>query len=155
VSKARGAGASAPGRGAVGDRPTTDQQPYYPGQQFGLPEDGPRSAAGFGRRLLALIVDWLACEVIALAIFRTQSQVQLWTLVFFAAEIWVLTGLSGFSLGKRLLGVRVARLDGQPVGLVASLVRTVLLLLIVPALVLDKDLRGVHDKAAGTIVIRV
>ena len=166
MSKARPAGAPASGRppeapapasgrakSAAGDRPAPDE-PYYPGQQFGLPEDGPRSAAGFGRRLVALIVDWVACEIIALAVFRTQSQVQLWTLVFFAAEIWLLTGLTGFTLGKRLLGIRVARLDGQPVGLVSSLIRTVLLLLVVPPLALDRDLRGLHDKAARTIVIR-
>jgi uncharacterized RDD family membrane protein YckC len=36
-----------------------------------------------------------------------------------------------------------------------GLVRTLLLLLLVPALVFDKDLRGLHDKAARTIVIRV
>ena len=153
MSKARSAGAPAPGR-AGSSGPAAGDQPYYPGQQFGLPEDGPRSAAGFGRRLVALIVDWVACEIIALAVFRTQSQVQLWTLVFFAAEIWLLTGLTGFTLGKRLLGIRVARLDGQPVGLVSSLIRTVLLLLIVPPLALDRDLRGLHDKAARTIVIR-
>jgi hypothetical protein len=172
VSKARAAGAPASGRrsGRPPEAPASGRaklaadrakpadpapdEPYYPGQQFGLPEDGPRSAAGFGRRLVALILDWIACEIIALAVFRTQSQVQLWTLVFFAAEIWLLTGLTGFTLGKRLLGVRVARLDGQPVGLVSSLIRTVLLLLIVPPLALDRDLRGLHDKAARTIVIR-
>lgn len=162
MSKARAAGTPASGPGP-GRRPearagssgqAAGDQPYYPGQQFGLPEDGPRSAAGFGRRLVALIVDWVACEIIALAVFRTQSQVQLWTLVFFAAEIWLLTALTGFTLGKRLLGIRVARLDGQPVGLVSSLIRTVLLLLIVPPLALDRDLRGLHDKAARTIVIR-
>ena len=174
MSKARAAGAPASGRGsgrppeapapasgrakpasgrAEPAGPAPDE-PYYPGQQFGLPEDGPRSAAGFGRRLVALILDWIACEVIALAVFRTQSQVQLWTLVFFAAEIWLLTGLTGFTLGKRLLGIRVARLDGQPVGLLSSLIRTVLLLLVVPPLALDRDLRGLHDKAARTIVIR-
>jgi uncharacterized RDD family membrane protein YckC len=126
----------------------------YPGKRFGLPEEGPRSVAGIGRRLAALVVDWLACQVIALMAFRTRTEVQLWTLVFFAAETWLLTALTGYSLGKRLLGIRVARLDGKPVGLVSSLVRTVLLLLIVPPLVLDKDLRGLHDKAARTIVIR-
>jgi uncharacterized RDD family membrane protein YckC len=127
----------------------------YPGKQFGLPEDGPRSVAGIGRRLGALVVDWLACMVIALTAFRTQAQVQLWTLVIFAAETWILTALTGFTLGKRLLGIRVARLDGKAVGLLASLLRTILLLLVVPPLVLDRDLRGLHDKAARTVVIRV
>jgi uncharacterized RDD family membrane protein YckC len=73
----------------------------------------------------------------------------------FAAEAWLLTALTGFTLGKRLLRIRVARIDGRPVGLLSGLIRTVLLLLVVPPLVLDRDLRGLHDKAAKTIVLRV
>jgi uncharacterized RDD family membrane protein YckC len=151
VSDRRAAGASASGRAAAGDQSASHGDESYPGQRFGLPEDGPRSVAGVGRRLGALVIDWLACTVISLAIFR----VQVWTIVFFAAEVWLLTALTGFTLGKRLLGIRVARIDGQPVGFVSGLVRTVLLLLVVPALVFDKDLRGLHDKAARTIVIRL
>jgi len=155
VSKARSAAAPASGQATAGSRPAEDEDAYYPpGQRFGLPEEGPRSVAGFGRRLAALIVDWVACELIALAIFRTQSQVQLWTLVIFCAETWLLTALTGYTLGKRLFSIRVARLDGKPVGLVSSLIRLVLLLLLVPPMALDKDLRGLHDKAARTIVIR-
>jgi uncharacterized RDD family membrane protein YckC len=126
----------------------------YPGQRFGLPEEGPRSVAGVGRRLGALIIDWLACSAIAFAIFRTQRDSQLATYAFFIAEDWLLTALTGYTLGKRLLGIRVARVDGVPVGLVRGLIRTVLLLLVVPPLVLDKDLRGLHDRAARTIAIR-
>ena len=48
----------------------------------------------------------------------------------------------------------MARLDGKPVGFVWSLVRTLLLLTVIPPLVTDRDLRGLHDKAANTIVIR-
>ncbi len=58
-------------------------------------------------------------------------------------------------MGKRILSIRVARIDGRPVGLVWALVRTILLLLVVPALITDRDLRGLHDRAANTIVIRI
>jgi uncharacterized RDD family membrane protein YckC len=57
-------------------------------------------------------------------------------------------------VGKRVLGIRVVRLDGRPVGLGWALVRTILLLFVVPALITDRDLRGLHDRAANTIVIR-
>jgi uncharacterized RDD family membrane protein YckC len=129
----------------------------YPGQRFGLPQSGPRSVAGVARRLGSLMIDWVIAALIALAIFgdKNQASVQYLTLAIFAAEIWLLTALTGFTLGKRLLGMRVARLDGKPVGLYRSLIRTVLFLLVVPPLVLDGDLRGLHDKGAGTIVIRV
>ena len=32
----------------------------YPGSRLGLPADGPRSVASWGRRVLALVVDWSA-----------------------------------------------------------------------------------------------
>ncbi len=67
----------------------------------------------------------------------------------------MLTALTGFTVGKRLLGLRVIRLDGKPVGLWWALVRTVLLLAVVPPLVFDSDLRGLHDRAANTLVIRI
>ena len=105
-----------------------------------------------GRRLAALFVDWILSTVIALAIFHSRG----WgTLLVFAVEVYVLTALTGFTVGKRLLGIRVVRLDGKPVGLVWALVRTLLLLAVVPPLITDRDLRGLHDRAANTIVIRV
>ena len=122
----------------------------YPGEQFGLPEHGPRSVASMGRRLLALLIDWLASTVVAIALFHSAG----WTLVVFSVEVYLLTALTGFTVGKRLLGLRVARLDGKPVGLLWSLVRTILLITVIPPLVSDRDLRGLHDRAANTIVIR-
>lgn len=136
----------------------------YPGQHFGLPESGRGSVAGWSRRLGALIIDWIACSIITIAFFYHPSashaggsvleQQRLWTLAVFAVEDILLTGLTGFTIGKRLLGVRVARLDGKPVGLVRALVRTALLMLVVPAMMMDRDLRGLQDKAAQTVVIR-
>jgi uncharacterized RDD family membrane protein YckC len=104
-----------------------------------------------GRRLAALLADWLVCTVIALAVFHSQY----WTLPVFAAETYLLTALTGLTLGKRLLGIRVARLDGRPVGFGWALLRTVLLLALVPPLVTDPDLRGLHDRAANTVVVRL
>jgi uncharacterized RDD family membrane protein YckC len=124
----------------------------YPGEEFGLPEEGSRSVARMGRRLVALCVDWLLCLLIASAITRHP---QLVTIVIFTVEVWLLTALSGFTVGKRLLGIRVVRLDGQPVGFGWALLRTLLLLTVIPPLVNDSDLRGLHDRAANTIVIRL
>jgi uncharacterized RDD family membrane protein YckC len=126
-------------------------RPAYPGEKFGLPEKGPGSVAGMGRRLGALLIDWVICTLIAVAAFHDQY----WTLAVFAAQDYVLTALTGLTLGKRLTGIRVARLDGRPVGFLWALVRTVLLLTVVPPLVADRDLRGLHDRAANTVVIRL
>ena len=122
----------------------------YPGEKFGLPKDGPRSVASMARRLGALLIDWFACMLISLALFHSQYL----TLAIFAVQDYLLTALTGLTLGKRLVGIRVARLDGKPVGFGWALVRTLLLLAVIPPLVTDRDLRGLHDRAANTIVIR-
>jgi uncharacterized RDD family membrane protein YckC len=123
----------------------------YPGEKFGLPAEGPASVPGLGRRLVALFIDWIICAVIATGLLHSQY----WTLAFFGGETWILTALTGTTVGKRVLGMRVARLDGKPVGFFWSAVRTLLLLCVVPPLVIDSDRRGLHDKAANTIVVRI
>ena len=130
---------------------STGSENEYPGQRLGLPETGAGSVASVGRRLGALVIDWLICELIAWTAFHNQYL----TIVVFAAEVYLLTATTGFTVGKRLLGLRVVRLDGKPVGFGWSAVRTLLFLAVIPPLAFDADLRGLHDKAANTVVIRI
>ena len=123
----------------------------YPGEGLGLPERGPGSIASMGRRLLALLIDWLLCMVIAY--WLTHSQ--FWTIAVFAVEDYVLTALTGCTIGKRLVGIRVVRTNGGMVGLRWALVRTAILLTVVPPLLTDRDLRGLHDRASDTMVVRL
>jgi len=117
-----------------------------------------------GRRLLALIIDWVLCEVIVSAVTRhsmigvsdhAYSATQNWTLLVCFLEIFLLTAVSGLTVGKRLLGIRVIRTDGRRPGFGWAALRTVLLFLVVPPLISDRDLRGLHDRAADTIVVRM
>jgi uncharacterized RDD family membrane protein YckC len=125
---------------------------------MGLPQEGAGAVAGYGRRLVALIVDWLLATLLAAgltAVFHWSAQARsLATLAVFGVMAWLLTGLTGTTAGKRLSGLRVARLDGRRVGLLWGFVRTVLLLVVVPALLWDRDYRGLHDRAAKTVVVR-
>jgi hypothetical protein len=123
----------------------------YPGQQLGLPERGPGSVSSMPRRVLALFIDWLLSMVIAY--WLTHSQ--FWTIVVFAIEVYVLTALGGSTVGKRIVGIRTVRLGGGPVGFGWALVRTAILLTVVPPLLTDRDLRGLHDRAANTVVVRI
>jgi uncharacterized RDD family membrane protein YckC len=133
-----------------------DESPGYPGQDLGLPETGPGSVSSQWRRLGALIVDWLLCTFIVVAFIRPiRADVEYWTLLIFAVQDIALTAFTGFTVGKRLLGVRVARLDGKMIGPLWSLVRTFMLLLILPPLVINQDVRGLHDRAANTVVVRI
>jgi len=67
----------------------------------------------------------------------------------------VLTALGGSTVGKRLVGIRTVRVGGGPVGFGWALVRTAILLTVVPPLLTDRDLRGLHDRAASTVVVRI
>ncbi len=123
----------------------------YRGERLGLPAEGPGSLAGVGRRLAALVVDWLLCLLIATGVLRGGS----WTTtVIFAAENLLLIATVGATVGQRLLGMRVIRLGGGRLSPVAVVVRTVLLVLAIPALVWDRDGRGLHDRAAGAAIVR-
>ena len=143
------------GSPSAASRRTTDQ-PAYPGQGLGFPESGTGAITGLWRRVGALFIDWFLCTFIVAALIRPPYwQVQYWTLAVFAAQDIVLTGLTGITVGKRLLRMRVIRLDGRMVGLGWALVRTLLMLTIVPPLIQDRDLRGQHDRASNTAVVRI
>jgi uncharacterized RDD family membrane protein YckC len=142
---------------------TSSRGQLYPGQNLGLPEFGSGSVAGWSRRFGALVIDWVICSLIAVAFFYHPAaghatdvlvQPRLWTPAVFGVQDFVLTATTGFTIGKRLTGLRVIRLGGGPVGFGRALARTVLLMLIVPALMMDRDLRGLQDKAARTVVVR-
>jgi uncharacterized RDD family membrane protein YckC len=129
----------------------------YPGQRLGLPEEGSGSVSGFGRRIAAILVDWLLSTVaIGRGLLHADTQNQGWIgLAVFAAEYVLLVGTLGMTLGMRLFGIRVAALEGGRPALLPVLIRTFLLCLAVPALIWDRDRRGLHDRAAGTVVVKI
>jgi uncharacterized RDD family membrane protein YckC len=129
----------------------------YPGRRLGLPEDGHGSVARFGRRLVALFVDWLLALLVARVVLGVEgwNELQWVALGVFTVYNALLVGLLGGSVGHRLLGLKVVRLDGTDAGPVRGTVRSVLLSLAVPALVWDRDQRGLHDRFLGTVLRRV
>lgn len=125
----------------------------YPGERLGLPEAGSGSVARIGRRFAAILVDWIIAAVPAYALLR-GTHPELWHLLIFAAMQIVFIPTIGGSLGHRLLGMHLAPISGGWVGLWRPVLRTVLLVLVIPVLVWDSDQRGFHDKIAGTVLIR-
>ena len=123
------------------------------------------SVAPMGRRLLALIVDWLLCALIASSVtghvlFASTGDKHYFAAQYlgfglFVLEVYLLTAISGLTVGKRLLGIRAISTDGRPPGFKWAAVRTLLLLFVVPACLTDRDLRGMHDRATNTIVVRM
>ena len=76
------------------------------------------------------------------------------TLAVFFGEITILTWLTGCSFGQRIVGIRVRSIDGGRVSLPRVALRSALICLVIPAVVYDSDGRGLHDRAARSIVVR-
>lgn len=134
----------------------------YPGERLGLPATGPRSIARVGRRIGALAIDYLAATIIAAGFFGFDQFAlpgeaglsQFAPMTVFAVLQIVFIPFAGGSPGHRILGMRVVRYGGGWVGLWRPIVRTLLLVVVIPAVIWDADQRGLHDKAAGTVLIR-
>lgn len=117
-------------------------------------------SASWGRRILALFVDWVTClavvEGLVAAGLLGGNPNGLGTLGLFVVESALFTAIAGGSFGKLAARVRVVRNDGsgRPVTLIPALVRSVLVALLVPPL-LTFDGRGLHDLAARTRTVRI
>lgn len=111
--------------------------------------------ATWGRRILALFVDWVAClavmEGLVAADVLAGNPNGLGTLGLFVLESALFTALAGGSFGKLVTRIRVVRRPDAsvPVSLLRALVRSALVALLVPPL-LTFDGHGLHDVAAGT-----
>jgi uncharacterized RDD family membrane protein YckC len=123
-----------------------------------MPQRGPGSLAPVGRRVAALLVDWLVCNVVAIGFMHYRlgegGLGSFKPLVVFVLMNLLLVGTLGSTMGHRLLGLRVVRLGGGSAGPLPAVIRTVLLALVIPAVIWDRDSRGFHDKLAGTVLVR-
>lgn len=129
----------------------------YRGQQLGLPEEGPGAIARPGRRIGALAVDWGLCMVIAYGLFARGDQQAMgnWALGIFFAVSLLTVGTVGCTPGKALFRLRVIAEGGGRLAPGWVLVRSVLLCLVIPALIWDRDGRGLHDRLSRAVQIRI
>ena len=131
----------------------------YPGQRFGMPQQGRGSVARMGRRFVAIALDWAAAILVTNLVLPDleygSGDFAAATLGVFGAHVFLLTATTGASFGYKIAGVRLISISRSRITFLKVLIRTALLCLAVPALIWDRDGRGVHDKAAGTITMRV
>jgi len=124
-----------------------------------LPEHGPGSLVGMGRRLAALVVDWLLAYGLA-ALGMTFGLISPRVMSTAILVVWLVLGvlavrLFSFTPGQFALGLRVASIDDRlHVGLGRVATRGLLIALVVPALFVDVDGRGIQDRVTATAVVR-
>jgi uncharacterized RDD family membrane protein YckC len=146
--------------------PVTAPQAHR-GEALGLPAAGPGSLAPTGARLSAFLVDALASALVA-ALFVPHHGGTFadrlpgsWSLIPLAVDYIGGVLLTGRTVGMYLFGLRLVRLalkaDATSVLRVdfgRLVLRTALLFLLVPAVVFDRDGRGLHDRLTDSAVIR-
>ncbi|MDO4411567.1 RDD family protein [Cutibacterium sp.] len=130
-----------------------------PGASIGLPAHGCGSLASWGKRIGALILDWGASMVVASAVFGPavirSGGWQMWMpMAVFFVESVLFTALAGGSFGQIVARVAVVRLDDLgPIGWWRAIVRTAMKCLVIPALVIGAERRGLDDLVLGTVVV--
>jgi uncharacterized RDD family membrane protein YckC len=124
---------------------------YWPGKKFGLPPEGKRSTPTYLRRVLGLAIDWGIAVAVSIVFFDYNG---LWTLAIFIL-LQMLGGLLlAGSPGHLLTGMRIAPIRGGALGIFPPLIRPLLVALVIPAVMVDEDQRGIHDRLVGTILVR-
>jgi|SRR5579872_1813993 len=131
---------------------------------------GPLRTAGFGVRALAYLVDAVLLALVGgafpfLVISSSSAKASgtgsaVVSLVYFAI-FWSALG-DGRTLGMRVFGLQVRRVDGQLLGVGGAIVRWiglwisfVVCFLGVIWVAFDAHHQGWHDKIAGTLVVEV
>ena len=127
-----------------------------------MPQTGTGSIARPGRRIGALLIDYIAATIIAtgyLGYDQFALPAEAGLTMFAPMGVFALLQIlfiptAGGSPGHRILGMRVVRLGGGWVGVWRPIVRTLLIVIVIPAVIWDADQRGVHDKVTGLVLIR-
>ena len=122
----------------------------WPGKKFGLPQSGPRSVPGWNRRIAGLLIDWVLAMGISAVFFGFDSAAIL--LMYIALHIIGGLLVAG-SPGHLITKIRIAPIIGGRLGLLAPILRPVLIALVIPPLLNDDDMRGAHDRLVGTILV--
>ncbi|GMB07813.1 RDD family protein [Thermolongibacillus altinsuensis] len=124
--------------------------------------------AGFWRRLAANLLDGLIVGVplaiISYFITGSMEGDPITSLINLAYFLLVPIYWSGYTIGKRIMGVRIVKVNGEKLGFGAMFLRTIVaslvyvvtlgIALIVSAIMVGvrRDKRAIHDFIAGTYV---
>jgi len=98
----------------------------------------------------ALALDWGIAVAVSVFFFNYNA---LATLAIFIVLSAVSSLFLAGTLGHLAFRIRIAPIKGGALGVIAPLVRPLLIALVLPALLSDDDMRGAHDRLVGTILV--
>ncbi len=111
------------------------------------------TSASVARRMGALAIDCVLSAAVAMLFTQPHPPRLASAAVFFVAYTFFV-GFFAQTPGMRLCHLACVRQEtNRPLGIPRAVLRTILLQLVVPAVVLDRHGRGWHDRAVGSIVV--
>ncbi|NOV00342.1 RDD family protein [Paenibacillus planticolens] len=129
-----------------------------------------RSYAGFWIRFVALLIDTIALQTVFVILslvtgtspLKPPASLSIIEYVIALIYYVTLTVYFGQTLGKMILGVRVVRNDGKPLSWGAVLLREIVgkfvsgIILLIGYIIagMDSEKRALHDRMAGTRVVK-
>lgn len=134
----------------------------FRGERLGLAQQGSGSLATIAARMGAFVVDAVASGLVA-ALFVQFAHGRgaaghlpgSWSLIPFAIDYVIGSLVAGRTMGMYLFGLRLVRVDRNvAVDPYRAVLRTALLVLLLPAIIWDRDGRGLHDRFTDTAVVR-
>lgn len=113
----------------------------------------PDDLPSLGKRFGALVIDWVLCLLVS-NFFGDPLRDGWPPVLVLVLEYGFFIGLFAQTPGMAVVRLKcVSFKDGGRIGIPRALLRGLLLALVVPALIMDPHRRGLHDKAAGSIVV--
>lgn len=116
--------------------------------------------ASWGRRALALFVDWIASTLVVVAVMGLEDYSDSKSAGFFVLGVFVLESAlfmatMGGSFGQVATRLRVVDVDGDGgnVPILKALARQLLVAIVIPPLIFRPDGRGLHDLMAGSATV--
>jgi uncharacterized RDD family membrane protein YckC len=112
------------------------------------------AVASIGRRFGALLIDWILCLLIS-GLFSKPSDSPWLAPSVLVLEYGLFVGFFAQTPGMFVTRIRCVSVhDGGAIGAPRALLRGLLLALLVPAVIMNGQQRGLHDRAAGSIMLR-
>ena len=138
--------------------PSTESELGYPGERLGLPKSGESSVATWGLRIAAVFIDWFVALGVTLAIAGSpetgDQQFSVIVLAVFTLMYILLLLTARKTIGMAIVGIAVYPVGSNRMAVLRVVARSILLALVIPAVIYDRDRRGLHDLAGRTVVVR-
>lgn len=117
------------------------------------PDQPASEPVSLARRFVALLIDWVLCLLIS-SIFGDPRRESWIPLVVLVVEYAFFIGLFAQTPGMFVRSIRcVSVTTGGPIGVPRAALRGILLCLVIPAVIMDGDRRGLHDRLTGSVIV--